>query len=67
MVILDLTNIVAGAYKGFMNAAGKDVDPTYLAYVLGSTSALFGLSKYIVVRQQNTDPVHKLAPHLSNV
>lgn len=45
MVLTDIANIAAGAYKGWLNAGGQDVDPTYLLYVLGSTSLLSGLWK----------------------
>ena len=45
MVLPDIANIVAGSYKGYMNATGQDVDPTYLAYVLGSCSLIAGVAK----------------------
>lgn len=40
IIIDDLANLGAGVYKGWMNASGIDVDPMYMAYVLGSTSLI---------------------------
>src|SRR3989344_109705 len=64
MVLPDIANLVAGAYKGYMNAAGQDVDPTYLAYVLASSSTLGGLSEYFKTRRENRDPIHALASRI---
>lgn len=57
----DLANVVAGAYKGYMNAAGHDVDATYLAWVLGTTSGLRGVGTWLKVRRENADPLHGVA------
>ena len=43
-VLFSGSNLLAGAYKGYMNAVGHEVDPTYLLYVGGGTSALKGIS-----------------------
>jgi hypothetical protein len=40
MVLSGIMNLAAGVYKGY-----SKVDLTYLVYVLGSTSALKGISK----------------------
>ncbi len=52
MVLSDLVNIAAGAYKGYMNAIGQEVDSTYLAVVLASTSTLSGIFKGIQVEMK---------------
>ena len=52
MVLPDIANIVAGAYKGYMNAAGQDVDPIYLAYVLGGSSLFTGVAKGIKTHKE---------------
>jgi hypothetical protein len=58
MVLPDIANIVAGAYKGWMNADGQDVDATYLAYVLASTSVLAGISQYFKAKKHVRSGTH---------
>ncbi|MBI2102410.1 hypothetical protein HYT55_01105 [Candidatus Woesearchaeota archaeon] len=41
-LLLDGPNVAAGLYKGYMNAQGHDVDPTYLLYVGAGTSVAKG-------------------------
>jgi hypothetical protein len=60
MVLSGLANFVAGAYKGYMNAEGQDVDSTYLAYVLAGTSAARGIGKFNTTRKENADPYDRL-------
>ncbi len=47
MALIDIANIVAGAYKGYMNSAGVDVDPTFLGYTLAGSSAVSGIYRAI--------------------
>lgn len=49
MVLTDIINIGAGAYKGWLNAGGQPVDYTHLMYILGSTSLLSGLGESLRV------------------
>ena len=66
MVLPDIANLVAGAYKGYMNAAGQEVDSTYLAYVLASTSTLAGVARYFKTRRENSDPIHSIASKMAS-
>ena len=59
-MIPDIANIVAGAYKGFMNAQGTDVDPTYLAFTLAATSILSCHARY--KKEKKEDKLLQNAP-----
>lgn len=61
-----IANIAAGAYKGYMNAAGQPVSPEYLAYVLASTSTFRGLAHFLKTRSFNRDPEIQGALILAN-
>ena len=47
MALIDITNIAAGAYKGYMNSTGVDVDSAYLGYILAGSSAISGAYRAI--------------------
>ncbi len=53
VLVLEGPNIIAGAYKGFMNATGQDVDSTYLLYVGGGTAALKGSINAVLIKSYN--------------
>lgn len=52
MVLWDLVNIGAGAYKGYVNASGVHVNPNMIWQTVGTTSAVAGLAKYLSCRGQ---------------
>ncbi|MCA9477631.1 MAG: hypothetical protein KC535_00605 [Nanoarchaeota archaeon] len=47
MVLIDLVNIAAGAYKGYLNASGVEVDPSFLPLVVGSSTAVTTLYGFV--------------------
>ena len=56
MVILDLINFGAGAYKGYMNAGGNEVGSEYLVATVALTSMLKGVRTYFHVKQMDDSP-----------
>ena len=60
MVLPDLACLIAGGYKGYMNASGVEVDSTYLAYTLAGAATLDGLARALKVSQENKDPVRQM-------
>ena len=53
MTLIDYANIGAGVYKGYMNAAGVDVDPAYLGYLVAGSSAISGVYRAIGATRHN--------------
>ncbi len=45
---MDVINIAAGAYKGYMNARGVEVDPTYLYALWGGGTLVRGVLGTII-------------------
>ncbi len=65
LYLTDLANIGAGAYKGWFNAQGMEVDSSYLGYIWASTTSLNMLGKNLEVRRENNDPIRKMATTLT--
>ncbi len=57
---MDLANVMAGAYKGYMNAAGQEVSSTYLAVVLASTSLCGGVATSFMCGREGSDLARSL-------
>ena len=47
-------NLLAGAYKGYMDSTGHEVDPIYLLYVGGNTSMLKGIFDGVFTKMYNS-------------
>ena len=63
-MVLDLVNLTAGAYKGYMNAGGNEVGSEYLVATVAVTSLLKGVQSYFNCVKMDNDPKMEFAIRL---
>jgi len=61
----DIVNFGTGVYKGYMNAAGVEVDPSVIGYTFLATVAVSGAVKMGKVIDHNHDPAKSLSSKIS--
>ncbi len=67
MAAIDIVNVGAGLYKGYMNAVGVEVDPIYLAYSITGSSALSGIYKTVEAARYNARLMGKKGNWLDDI